>query len=222
MSLSVACVLTGRDKYSMGDVKRLAHLVGKHLRLPHAFVVYTDEQNLAGARAAFSYVRHVPAHSPGWWGKMSIFAPRPNERLIYYDLDSLPVGDQAPLANLDVEFGICASFTKAAGHTGWPCTYGSCVMTLAPGFGAEIWEAYSRNPVQARLLYERGDQQAIEAFWPNATLLQDALPAGFFLGYRELDRHPSAPPPEAALVIYAGGRTPETTGPAWARGAWRG
>jgi hypothetical protein len=60
----------------------------------------------------------------------------------------------------------------------------------------------------------------IEKLVPNATILQDVLPAGYFLHYRDLDKHPDKCPPAASLVIYAGGRNPKNWGPRWALEEW--
>src|SRR3546814_12241945 len=54
--------------------------------------------------------------------------------LVYLDLDTVVAGDLAPLAGWDAgPFGLCANFTRLAGHSAWPCRYGSCVMSLAEG-----------------------------------------------------------------------------------------
>src|SRR3546814_6635115 len=75
------------------------------------------------------------------WGKMALFstALRGAGRWVYLDLDTVVAGDLAPLAGWDAgPFGLCANFTRLAGHSAWPCRYGSCVMSLAEGWGDSV------------------------------------------------------------------------------------
>jgi hypothetical protein len=212
----VACVRTG-TKYGPEYVMRLEAAVARHLRQPYQFVCLTDRPQELPLVTCIDISRHG---LDGWWGKMALFefAAKRRERVVYFDLDTVVVGDLSPLALIGAEFGICGSFTRAAGHLDWPCRYGSCVMTLAPGFGAEIWQAFAAARTDLMMRAGRyGDQWAIELLWPAATILQDCLPEGFFLGYRDLTE---ARPEGCSLVIFAGRSKPHTCDHQWIVDAW--
>lgn len=212
----VACVRTG-TKYGPEYVERLAAGVARHLDRSYRFVCLTDQ---ADRIAGVENYDIAPTGLKGWWGKMALFefGARMGERVVYLDLDTVVVGDLAPLSDLDVEFGICGSFTRAAGNAKWPCRYGSCVMTFGPRIADNIWTAFRKAP--DRHVAEAGtygDQYTIERLAPAATLLQDALPPGFFLGYRDLTgRRPAG----CSLVIFAGSSKPHTCDELWIKDAW--
>jgi hypothetical protein len=209
--ITVACVRTGK-KYGVEYVDRLRAGVARHLKYRHRFVCLTDgPDELPGYEV-------VPISLPGWWGKLSLFEPtwRVGERVLFFDLDCVPIGDLTPLADLRVPFGICDNFARLAGAA-WPCAYNSSVMTLGPDWGAHIWEAFSSD---ADGFIERagqyGDQKVIEELEPDAVVLQQVLPLGFFLGYRDLPAKPRA----AAIVVFAGSKKPHNTKCQWVRDAW--
>lgn len=213
----VACVRTGQ-KYGVEYVLRLKSAVVQHLPMPHRFVCITDNPQELPSDIETIQVKNG-LH--GWWGKMQLFEPswRAGQRVVYFDLDTVPVGDLAPLADLDVPFGICDNFARLAGGD-WPCAYNSSVMTISPEFGADMWEWFNKHRQGIMQRYRRtGDQSAIEEWTKDATLLQYALPPGFFIGYRELQKH-KMQPPEASIVVFAGSHKPHNTDCAWAREAW--
>lgn len=219
--ITIACVRTGQ-KYGPEYVDRLRAMVDRHLPVPHRFVCLTDQKDLPQG------VEHVDVRDHGlhgWWAKMLLLDPATRAdwgRTIYLDLDTVIVGDLTPLAEWCGDFAICANFTRESNIKTWPCRYGSCVMSIAPTFGRTVYEAFEADREGwIRKAGNKGDQWVIERLFPKASLLQMAMPAGFFVHWRKLADHPSAPPDSAALVIYAGGRTPKSIGPAWAKAAWR-
>lgn len=222
--LCVACVWTkGPKPYTEKDVFRLKRMVEfwapPHLRIK--FVCLTDRPK---ALPGIDTIDVKFAELSSWWAKMVLFEPlwRLGMRVIYYDLDTVLVGDQRPLLTWEGDFGICESFTKEIGHKSWPCAYGSCVMSIAPEWGADIWRNFRARQAELILACHRyGDQLAIEKLHPNASLLQHELPKGFFMGYRKLKDHPTAQPVNTSLVIYAGRRTPANFGPPWIRKYWK-
>ncbi len=226
--LTVACVLTG-EKYPVGDVARLQAMVARHLDRLHDFICLTDRSDIAAGDWPAG-VRRVDISGldlAGWWGKMALFDPgiRGVGRTIYLDLDTVVVGDLAPLAEWGGRsgsaFGICENFTQLAGHATWPCRFGSCAMSFAPGWGARVWEDFAADRDEIMAACPRGDQQAIEFLVPGGEFLQDDLPAGFFLHYRDLKTHWAHPPPAASVVVFGGSHNPENYGPPWSRAAWR-
>lgn len=192
-------------------------MLARHLASPHRFVVLTDRpEDLPGYETIL-----VPATLPGWWAKMALFEKRwrAGERVLYFDLDTVICGDLAPLADLQIDFGICANFTRAAGHPTWPCRYGSCVMTIGPELGEGAWNEFQAS---AGDTMERiggyGDQMAIEELIPEAELLQGLLPKDYFVHYRKLT---DVKPEGCALVIFGGSSKPSNCTVPWARDAWK-
>jgi hypothetical protein len=211
----VACVRSG-TKYGTEYVYRLRAMVERHLKIPHWFVCLTDSPEDMPDVMTVDIKRFG---LPGWFAKMALFdAPwRQGQRVLYFDLDTVICDDLAPLAALEVEFGVCANFTKAKGYR-TPCKYGSCVMTIGPGALPDVWPQFIDDPerwIAAAGGY--GDQWIIEKLVPGATLLQDALPDGFFLGYRDLT---SLKPPGCSLVIFAGSHKPHNCNEQWIAGEW--
>jgi hypothetical protein len=213
----VACVRTG-TKYGPEYVSRLEAGVARYLKRPHKFVCLTDRPWEVPLSVAIDIGE---TGLMGWWGKMALFefAARRRERVIALDLDTVVSGSLEPLADLEVEFGICENFTRAAGNLSWPCRYGSCVMTLAPGFGGQVWTQFrERQGELVAAAGHYGDQWVIERLVPAASLLQPILPAGFFLGYRDLD---DEQPSGCSLVIFAGKSKPHNSPHQWIADAWK-
>lgn len=218
--LTVACVWQ-RGKYHVGYVHALREMVRRRLREPFRFICLSD-MNWDIEGVEFVDIRHL--NLPRWWGKMALFSPaiRGPGRCLYLDLDMVLVDDITELAKFDGRFGICENFTRLAGNSQWPCRYGSCAMVFADGWGEEVWQGFQivREPLM-QACHRGGDQRAIEQLVPDATYLQDHVPPGFFLGYRDLHRHKLAPPDGTAIVVFAGKHTPETCQVPWVRDAWR-
>ena len=220
--INVACVWVG-DKYPIEYVTRLRSMVARHLPLRHRFVCYTDRViDCAAARIPYVNVGRVGGPWPGWWSKMALFHPLPRggHRTIYFDLDTVIIGDISPLAEMAITFGICANFTKRSAVPNYQCNYGSCVMVMAPMFGREVFDGFSDNV--SRFMkstdHKYGDQWAIEQLHPDATLLQDVVPPGFFIGYRDIT---PTKPVGASVVVFAGSHKPTSYPYDWIDKEWR-
>ena len=223
MTVTIACVWTGA-KYGPEYVARLQAMVARHLTVPHVFLCLTDRLD---ARALLPVdVRVIDVTSLellGWWNKMALFDPaiRGLDRCIYFDLDTVIVGDLDPLLEWHGKFGICENFAQLAGVPGWPCAFGSCVMSFAAGWDSSaIWQGFLSDHTQIMKECGRGDQQAIERLIPDAWMLQHYLPEDFFINYRDLPKHPAAPPAGAAVVVFGGRNTPANCQVSWVRQAW--
>lgn len=216
----VACVRTG-DKYDTVYVERLRSMVDRYLPVDHEFVCLTDRPDELPTIKTVD-ISHLDW--PGWWGKLALFEPqwRAGEDVLYFDLDTVIVGSLFPLAALDLDFGICANFTRAAGSTDWPCKYGSCVMKIGARVGNELYELFRADAAIHMSNYRKtGDQQLIEDAISNATLLQEVLPAGYFLGYRDLPRYPTHAPVGCSIIVFAGRNKPDNCQVPWVGAAWR-
>lgn len=213
----VACVRTG-TRYPLEYVERLRAMVARHMPpIAYDFVCMTDRPD------AVDGVRNidVPAGLPGWWAKLALFRSgwRAGHRAIYFDLDTVICGDLSPLVAVKVEFATCANFTRAAGNDKWPCKYGSCIMVLDRSFDDAIWQRFIKR--HKALMQENetfGDQRVIELLYPNATLLQDVLPQGYMISYRDLK---PGGPGRASIVNFGGQNKPHTSKVKWVAEAWR-
>jgi hypothetical protein len=210
--ITVACVRTG-TAYQIEYVAKLRDMVERHLPMPHRFICLTDQPDkLEG-------VEMIPVMGlPGWWAKMALFsqAVRGPGKCLYFDLDTVIIDDLTPLAEVDAPFATCANFTRAV-NPSYPCRYGSCIMVIADGFGSDIWAAFMAEKNRFTNCYNYGDQQAIEALYDDAVLLQDVLPEGYLVGRREFtDERPEG----AAVMIFAGKHKPHNTPHQWLMEAW--
>lgn len=211
----VACVRNG-SKYGTEYVYRLKAMVERHLKVPHWFVCLTDRPDELDGVVTIPIGRH---ELPGWFAKMALFEPtwRAGKRVLYFDLDTVICGDLGPLYGLDVEFGICANFTKRKGFKTLS-NYGSCVMSIGPDRLGNVWEEFIDDaPRWIDAAGPHGDQWIIETLSPGATLLQDAMPENYFLGYRDLT---PVKPPGCSLVIFAGRCKPHNCNEQWIADEW--
>lgn len=147
---------------------------------------------------------------PGWWGKLGIFPPR--ERTIFLDLDTIITGNVDFLFDYDGEFAILRDFWRKNG-------YGSAVMSIAPGFGGEIYRRFIEEP-DATMRRFHGDQEFIETVIKGADLWQDMFP-GKIKSYKA-DYLEHAGPQGASVICFHGVPKPhnvEHVG--WISEAWR-
>jgi len=216
---TVACVWTG-GKYSIDYVARLRAMVARHLVVDHRFICLTDH----GAVPDGVERIEVPAIGlERWWAKMALFAPavRGPGPCLYLDLDTVVVGDLGPLAawagtpgsSAGAGFAICRNFHA---KPGW-CRYGSCAMTFADGWGEPVWRRFVADHQGLMARSRWGDQGAIELLVPDAVILQDRVPDGYFVHYKAI---PPARPDEAAVVVFGGKARPHDCTVPWVREAW--
>lgn len=214
--LIVACVRTGAV-YSFDYVTRLRNMVARHLSLPYVFVCLTD-QNDRCEGAVFVDVREIAL--PGWWAKMILFEPawRGQSQIIFLDLDTVVVGELSPLAGVPHEFAILESPVRLAGGRSYPCRYNSSVMVIGAGRCTHVWSRFDKdrhNWMADHATY--GDQKVIEELYPDAPILNNLMPKGFFCNYRHLTMHP----PQAAVVNFGGRHKPHNCEIPWVQEAWR-
>lgn len=204
-------------RYGIEYVERMRNMIWRHCLGPHHIICLTDQPEQVDG---VDMIEVNGDAYPKWWAKMLLFDPRirGRDRCIYLDLDTVIIDTLRPLVELDTPFGICANFTRRSGHLDWPCSYGSCVMSFAPGFGSDIAQAFrSHHAAFIGQCGKYGDQYAIELLYPNATLLQDVLPDGFFVGRREMT---NKRPAGASLMIFAGAEKPHNTRHDWIKAEW--
>ena len=134
----VVCIKVG-DKYGPEYVNRLAAMVERHTTIQHYFLCLTDDPT--GLECA-----HAPIGTdlPGWWSKLQLFNPESAlqaHRVFFLDLDTIIVGNIDLLLAYDGPFAILKDFYR-------PSTFGSAIMSIAPGFGQEIWTKFTPSVMQ--------------------------------------------------------------------------
>lgn len=214
--LTVACVLRSGGDYSPAwfyALKRglMRHMPGEYRSPLHdledgtwTLVCLTDME--VGVHA-------IPLEHgwPGWWSKIELFRPGVFAgRVLYFDLDSLPVGDLSDVAAYDGPFAMLASFYAAERG----CKQGeSGVMAWTSGPHSEaIYEAYVAEPT-----LKGGDGPFIRSHVEHE-YLQDLYPGQLV----SLKVHARSAPPEDARVVCGHGK-PRLSDPkaGWAHCAWR-
>lgn len=215
--INILCVRVG-TKYGIEYVTRLRDMVARHLPEQHQVICLTDQHQTT---PDVTFVDIGQFGLPGWWAKMALFWYQAEQchRSLYFDLDTVIVDDLTPLAKWRGPFAICENFTRLAGHTQWPCRYGSCVMSLPAQFGGHIWERFISAPHRWMAECPRGDQQAIEQLHPCATYLQSVVPEGYFVCRRGIS---DIRPTGAAVMIFAGRYKPHNTKHQWLYDEWVG
>jgi hypothetical protein len=211
----VACVRTG-GVYPFEYVTKLRNMVGRHMRGPYAFVCLTDQPERCEG-ALFIDIREVGL--PGWWAKMLLFEPvwRGTSQIIFFDLDTVIIGDVSPLLGVPGEFAICESFTRLAGNSAYPCRYNSSCMVIGGGQCSFMWNKFGKRReyyIARHAAY--GDQAAIEELYPQAAFLQNLMPKGFFANYRHL----TMLMPKASVVNFGGRHKPHNCPIPWVKAAW--
>lgn len=186
--LTVACVNYG-DYLGRGAdyVARMLSMVKRNLSEPFRFECLTDEGDLGG-----------------WWAKIELFRPgRFSGRVVYFDLDTVIVGDLAPL--------VAAPGIIHLDEWGWPAaTLCSSVMVWDAGEHEQIWEKFSDEIPREY----RGDQDYITELggW-------ERLPAHLCRSYRY--HCVNKPPPGCVNVSMHGRPKPHEIASGWVPEAWQ-
>jgi len=151
----------------------------------------------------------------GWWGKLYLFKdglfPK-NERMVYFDLDTLIVSNIDEIVAYDGDFATLTDFY-------WPSRLGPAVMMWRAGFATEIWEEWD---AQGRPHNKLGDLGWINSlrdrvFKDDVGLLEDIF-VDKFVSYKQSAT--IAPPKGAAVVCFHGLPRPHEVG-GWVADVWK-
>lgn len=112
-------------------------------------------------------LRPLMQNVSGWWHKLSLFKEFTNERIFYFDLDTVITGDLDNILSYDGEFAILRDFYRPQG-------FQSSVMSWKGDY-SDIWDSYE-NAEFPNLA--GGDQVWIEGK-VKADLWQDLYPKEF-------------------------------------------
>jgi glycosyltransferase involved in cell wall biosynthesis len=193
-------------------VNNLFDMVRRNLspNIKGKFVCLTDDS--AGLNSGIE-VLQLPADLKGWWGKLYLFKdglfPK-NERMVYFDLDTLIVNNLDDIVAYDGEFAILRDFYN-------PHQEAPGVMMWRSGVGREIWSEWE---AQGRPLHEMGDLwwfNTIKDRLGKIDILQDIFP-GKFVSYKS--ECTIAPPAGSSVICFHGLPRPHEVG-GWVADVWK-
>lgn len=208
--VTVACVLKGGGPYNPEWVRRLYVGVDSNLGR-FRFVCLTDSHK--------THFRDLPGvdviplkHGwPGWWSKLELFRPdvfRPEDRILYLDLDTLIYGDLEEIAAYEGSFAMLSDFYR-------PQTVASGVMAWGGEDGYEVYERFLAGG--ARPQPGRSDPFYARVFGSGIARLQSLFPGQIF----SLKAHCMKGPPRGArLICFHGRPRPNDPMAGWAHKAW--
>jgi hypothetical protein len=152
----------------------------------------------------------------GWWNKLQLFAPdafERGDRVVYFDLDVLPVGDLSDIAGYRGRFaGMSDPF--------FPEHLNSSVMAWEAGAVDHIWTIWDAG---GRPQFDkRGDQPWIEAMVPNADRWQAVLPSlGQIVSFKVDCWLQGKIPENARAVVFHGLPRPHEAKATFIEDIWR-
>lgn len=139
----------------------------------------------------------------GWWHKLSLFKEFKNERVFYFDLDTVITGDIDEILSYEGKFAILRDFYRPLGLQ-------SSVMSWDGDF-SEIWESYERAEYPN---LQGGDQQWIEGK-VKTDIWQDLYPDQF----ASFKATPNLKGDEKIIIFHGNPRPHEIQG--WVSDIWK-
>jgi hypothetical protein len=194
--LTVACVLRSGGDYHPWHVAWLHSQIARHL--PGARFVCLSDILVTCERVPLLY------DWPGWWAKMELFRPDIQEDILFFDLDTVIVGDLSAAASV--------GRTTVLRDPNAPDIVNSAVMYLTEPDRARVWQKWISDPAgHMKRCSPFGDQAFIGEVLHGSARWQDVLP-GALLSYKidilkGLSISPeSAVVPADCVVVYFHGR----------------
>lgn len=173
--LTMACVLKSGGIYDARWVAKLKAGVAAHLTMAHRFVCLSDVEVPC---------ERIPLEHdwPGWWSKIELF--RQQGPLLYFDLDTLIVGDLTDIALRALDplggFTILQDFYRPRG-------FGSGLMAWDAGLGtSDVRRWYDNFRADPEGWIEKcgvsGDQNFIERQETRSTSCWQTAHCGYLAG----------------------------------------
>lgn len=200
--LTIACVYKPGNGFTDEYVYRLREGVAKHCQAPHRFVVLTNQRF-----EDFETVR-LSRNVPGWWNKLDLFREGLFDgQVVYFDLDTMIVGDITGIATTPQDFAMLRDFYGKhrvnSGVMVWDATrdWGRLYREFTP----------ARIPEYSETQEKWGDQGWISDHLPvEPARLQDLFP-GQIVSYKADVRRKTLPA-DARVVCFHGRPRPSQIG----------
>jgi len=205
------CVLRSGGDFNADYVIRLRNMVARHLPGQPRFVCLTDLPEIDG-------IETIPLITTwsGWWAKLELFREGLFDgasRAIYFDLDTLIVGDISPLLALNGDFYGLRPWNRANREKGQAA---SGAMVWSPGDYGFIFDEFDMSMADGQT-----DQSYISAtlrrhklFWEP---LQDSCP-GIYSYKRECQ---GQLPRDARIICFHGRPRVHECGVRWVKEVWQ-
>lgn len=192
--ITIACVKTG-TKYSSEYVNKLESMVKRHLKVPFSFLCITDDPTGVNCKTV-----PVMDDLPGWWAKLTLFAPKPygiEGKILFLDLDIVILEDLEPFTEPD-EFTIIMDWNLPM--------YNSSVFLLPEGTQTQVWDNFDDVVMQTS---KCGDQ-----WWITQAAEGKTWEEGWCTSYRATYR------PDGKIVVFHGQPKPHQVN-GWVKEHWR-
>jgi len=155
----------------------------------------------------------LPSDIKGWWGKLYLFKdglfPK-NERMIYFDLDTLIINNIDEIMAYDGDIAMLDDFLN-------PGTIAPGVMLWRAGVANAIWDEWNRNGRPGNIQGDLWFINSIAHALPKIEKLQELMPDGF-VSYKQSAT--TAPPFGSSVVCFHGLPRPhEVEG--WVADVWK-
>ena len=212
MTITVACVLKSGGVYDASWVAKLQRGVARHLSTPHRFVAFSD----VPVPCDRIPLRH---DWPGWWSKLELFAEPFDDTVLYFDLDSVPVGSLDAIAAHPHRFTMAHEFYR-------PHLLCSTAMAWRGDY-SHIYDAFAADPVALAYHYDKvlpasgrvGDQAFIEDRTSGADTFRDLFGERSIASYK-VHHCQAVPPADAAVVAFHGRPKPHEITTGWVPKLW--
>ena len=213
--ITVATVFAG-TKYTQDYVKRLELAVSKHLTIPHRFVCLTDQPDELDCETL-----PIPLDLEAWWGKVALFGDLIPERILFFDLDTVIVGNIDDFARYEGDLAIIRPFYRNSG-------FASGVLNIGPGAHRNVWHLFRKSPERAIQFcaenadppWNNGDQRWLELTVSNADYWQELLP-GQLVSYKVHCSESGEKPDNARVICFHGKPDPHEVEDEWIVSNWR-
>lgn len=155
---------------------------------------------------------------PGWWAKLELCRPDITGPVLFLDLDTVVLGDLAPLTEDTSTSIACRDFFRGAKDRH---ALQSSLMLLTEEDRALVWEAWHDRGPAWWMSNATSDQIVIEsALRGRVRFWQDTHP-GMVVGYKtDLAHGKRLVPDDARVVIFHGTPRPWDSGHEWAVRPW--
>lgn len=196
--INVVCVLRSGGDYDAEYVERLQKGVAEHLKKPHKFVCLSDF-DVPCRRIPLAY------DWPGWWSKMELFRPDLTGDLLFFDLDTVIVGDLKDIASQRALTMLRDFFA--------PQYLASGVMYLPWFERGEVWRRWIKDP-DGHMKEQRGHGDGgflRDVFRKRPQVWQEEFPGQIvsYKGHVRVPQHPiekgdGTVPKNARVVCFHG------------------
>jgi hypothetical protein len=209
------------DKFSVGDVAKLAAGVARNLRQPHRFICLTDD-DLSGIGIETARIKDPGlTKQQGCFARLRMFddvwqrdiGVQAGERIACIDLDTVITGELDPLFDRPEPFVI-----MQGGNASNPCPFNGALQMLRGGAHQEVWYEFTLERARAVPFYEFPDDQGW--LWhkiPKAAGWKCGVESGVFVFHkpgwpgwtnRKHSTLNDTLPNGARLVTFSGWRNP--------------